>query len=48
MKVVLDTNVLVASLGKTSPYRKIFDRFLNGQYTLLLSNDTLLEYMEII
>lgn len=48
MKIVIDTNVLIASFGKTSPYRKIFDGFLNYQYTLLLSNDTLLEYMEII
>ena len=48
MKVVIDTNVLIASLGKTSPYRKIFEGFLNYQYTLLLSNDILLEYLEII
>ena len=48
MKSVIDTNVLIASLGKTSPYRKIFEGFLNYQYTLLLSNDILLEYLEII
>lgn len=48
MKVVIDTNVLIASLGKTSPYRNIFEGFLNYQYTLLLSNDVLMEYMEII
>jgi len=48
MKVVIDTNVMIASFGKTSPYRNIFEGFLNYQYTLLLSNDVLLEYMEII
>ena len=48
MKVVIDTNVLIASFGKTSPYRNIFEAFLNYQYTLLLSNDILLEYLEII
>jgi uncharacterized protein len=48
MKVVIDTNVLLASLGKISPYRIIFKAFINFQYTLLLSNDVLLEYFEII
>jgi uncharacterized protein len=48
MKVVIDTNVLIASFGKTSPSRKIFDSFLNYTYTLLLSNDVLLEYLEVL
>lgn len=48
MKVVLDTNILIASIGKRSPYRKIFDAFLNYQFTLLLSNDVLMEYLEVI
>ena len=48
MKVVLDTNVLIASFGKSSPYRKIFDAFLNYRFSLLLSNDVLLEYLEVI
>jgi putative PIN family toxin of toxin-antitoxin system len=48
MKVVIDANVLIACFGKSSPFRKIFDAFLNYQFTLLLSNDTLLEYLEII
>ena len=48
MKVVLDTNVLLASLGKSSPYRKIFDSFLNYDFTILLSNDVLMEYLEVI
>jgi predicted nucleic acid-binding protein len=40
--------VLIAALGKTSPYRKIFDSFLNYHFTLLLSNDVLMEYLEVI
>ena len=48
MKVVLDTNVLIASFGKSSHYRKIFDAFLNYRFSLLLSNDVLLEYLEVI
>ena len=48
MKVVLDTNVLIASFGKSSPYRKIFDAFLNCDFIFLLSNDVLMEYLEVI
>ena len=48
MKVVLDTNVLIASFGKSSPYRKIFDAFPNYDFTFLLSNDVLMEYLEVI
>jgi uncharacterized protein len=48
MRVVLDTNILLASASKTSRHRMIFDFFLEGRYTLLLSNDVLAEYEEII
>jgi putative PIN family toxin of toxin-antitoxin system len=48
MRVVLDTNVLFASASKTSRHHIIFDSFLEGQYILLLSNDVLTEYEEII
>ncbi|MDP9230085.1 MAG: putative toxin-antitoxin system toxin component, PIN family [Bacteroidota bacterium] len=48
MKVVIDTNVLISAFGKTSPYRKIFDAFLRYKFVLLLSNEILLEYLEVI
>ena len=48
MKVVIDTNVLVAAIGKTSPYRKIFDDLLSKKFVLILSNDIVMEYWEII
>ncbi|WP_420457902.1 putative toxin-antitoxin system toxin component, PIN family [Neolewinella sp.] len=48
MKVVLDTNVLLKSLPKTSPYRPIFDAIRHGKVELLLSTDILLEYTEIL
>ena len=38
----------LAAFGKTSPYRKIFDAFLDYKFDLILSNDTLLEYLEVI
>ena len=48
MKIVLDTNVLLVSIPKKSPYRLIFDSLLNKQFDLIISNDILSEYMEII
>ncbi len=48
MKVVLDCNIIVMSLASRSPYHKIY-RALTGQHIdLLVSNDILLEYEEII
>ena len=33
-KIVLDTNCLLMSLPRISPYRKIWDDFLKGKLTL--------------
>ncbi len=48
MKIIVDTNVLIAALGKTSPYRKIFEGFRNNAFTLIVSVPILLEYSEVI
>ena len=48
MRIVLDTNGLVASLGATSPYREIWLGLRNCKYRLCVSNDILFEYQEII
>lgn len=48
MKVVLDTNVFLVSISKRSRYRPIFDSLLNKAYELLISNEILTEYEEII
>lgn len=48
MRVVLDTNVLLTSLLKTSRYRPIFDGLLQKKYDLIISHDILQEYVEII
>jgi putative PIN family toxin of toxin-antitoxin system len=48
MRVVLDTNVLLVSIALRSRYRPIFDALLNGQYILVISNDVLTEYEEIL
>jgi putative PIN family toxin of toxin-antitoxin system len=48
MKIVLDANVFLVSIPKQSQYRCIFDGLIHKQYTLLISNDILTEYEEII
>lgn len=47
-KIVLDTNCLLMSLPKISPYRLIWDDFLSGKFTLCVTNDIIEEYLEII
>ena len=48
MNVVLDTNVLLVSIAKKSRYRIIFDNLLDNKFNLIISNDILSEYTEII
>jgi putative PIN family toxin of toxin-antitoxin system len=48
VKVVLDTNVLLVSLPRQSKYRLIFEKILDGSLVVIISNDILMEYQEII
>ncbi|MGB3777660.1 MAG: putative toxin-antitoxin system toxin component, PIN family [Tunicatimonas sp.] len=48
MIIVLDTNVFLVSISKKSKYRPIFDGILNKKYSLLISNEILTEYEEVI
>lgn len=48
MTVILDTNVLLVSIGKQSKYRKIFDAINNQEINIIVSNEILSEYEEII
>ena len=47
-KIVLDTNCLLMSLPKISPYRMIWDDFLAGKLILCVTNEIVEEYLEII
>lgn len=38
-RIVLDTNCLLMSLPKNSPYREIWNAFLDGRIILCVSND---------
>lgn len=46
--VVIDTNCLVQIISKRSPYRPIWDAFLEKRFTLCVSNEILEEYQEVI
>lgn len=48
MIVVLDTNALLVSIPKKSIYRPILNALIEGKFNLVISNDILSEYTEII
>jgi len=46
MRIVIDTNCLLSCIGKKSPYRNVFDAFLQNVFTICCSSEILLEYEE--
>jgi putative PIN family toxin of toxin-antitoxin system len=48
MKVVIDSNVLLVAIGKRSKYKPIWNAFINGKYQLIISEEILHEYEEIL
>jgi len=48
LKVVLDTNVILRSISRRSPFSIIIDKLYDGDYELWVTNDILLEYEEKI
>ena len=48
MNIVLDTNCLLMSLSRRSPYYPVWRNFVDGKYTLCISNEILAEYEEIL
>jgi len=48
LRVVLDSNIILVSIARKSKYRLIFDSLLNGRFQLIVSNEILTEYVEII
>ena len=46
--VVVDTNCLLQIIARKSPYRPIWDAFLQGKFQLCVSNEILNEYQEIL
>ena len=48
MRVVIDCNILVACLSTRSPYHNIYTSLISGKFELVVSQDILFEYEEII
>ena len=48
IRVVLDTNALLVSIGRKSKFRPIFDNLLNGKIHLIVTNEILTEYVEVL
>ena len=48
MNIVLDTNCLIMSLSRRSPYYPVWRDFVDGKYTLCITNEILAEYEEIL
>ncbi|MBQ8463248.1 MAG: putative toxin-antitoxin system toxin component, PIN family [Prevotella sp.] len=46
--VVVDTNCLLRMIPVRSPYRSVWEAFLNEEYIICVSNDILSEYLEIL
>jgi uncharacterized protein len=48
MKVVLDSNILLVAIGKRSRFKPIWDAFINGEYQLIVCDEVIYEYEEIL
>lgn len=48
MNIVLDTNCLLMSLSRRGAYYPIWRDFVDGKYTLCVTNEILEEYEEIL
>jgi len=48
MRVILDTNCFLVCISRKSQFRSVFDLFLNGGFTLVMSDELLLEYEELL
>ncbi|HYV91373.1 MAG TPA: putative toxin-antitoxin system toxin component, PIN family [Chitinophagales bacterium] len=48
MRVVLDTNALLVSVPTRSDFRLVIDSFADKKYELLVTNEILSEYAEVL
>ncbi|HEX3081517.1 MAG TPA: putative toxin-antitoxin system toxin component, PIN family [Puia sp.] len=46
MRVVLDTNIILSSVSRYSPYKIIMDKLEEGAYDICVTTEVLLEYEE--
>ena len=48
MRVVLDTNCLIMAISARNEYYQVWQSFLDGKYTLCISNEIIEEYSEVL
>ena len=48
MRVVLDSNVLLVAIGKRGRLRLIWGAFLSGKYQLIITEEIIHEYEEVL
>ena len=48
MRVVLDTNCLIMAISARNEYYQVWQDFLDGKYTLCISNEIIEEYAEVL
>jgi putative PIN family toxin of toxin-antitoxin system len=48
MKIVLDSNILLVAIGKRSRHRPIWEAFIAEKYNLIVSDELIYEYEEIL
>ena len=48
MRIVLDTNCLIQSVPSRSRYHEVWQSLVDGRNTLCVSNEIIMEYLEIL
>ena len=48
MRVVLDTNCLLMAISNRNRFHRVWQAFVNGEYTLCVTNEIIEEYVEVI
>jgi len=48
MRIVLDSNILLVAIGRKSRFRPIWNAFIEGKYKLIISDEVMFEYEEIL
>ena len=48
INIVLDTNSLIIAISAKNDCHKVWQSFLNGDYTLCISNEIVEEYLEVM
>ncbi len=48
MRIVLDTNCLLMAISNRNHFHRVWQAFVNNEYTLCVTNEIIEEYVEVI